>query len=532
MSAQLSSTASINFDPDKKTVASSLQSQDPEINFKDGRFTNPSNSESEVLSVRDSSKVFTANTTPQFQPLRLLVVDESSHVRQMCCEVAEGFGFVGVEAETITAAREILERKNTDVLILDLTWPESGSKSFLVEMKALSPNTFVIGMSSSATIASAVETMQIGACDYLSKPFPLHILTQAFERANRRLCFETERRKLQKAVNRWSGMGDALGQSEEMAKLYRVLSSAADSRHPVMIVGESGTGTELVARSIHSNSPDSSKPFVFVDCRSMSSDLLESTLFGGSRSASGKEGLLSRGLLTALDGGTVFLDGIEALTLGHQGRLAKTLQEKRIWHSNGIQGHNLSVRILAATSHDLTHVVNQGRFRMDLFRLLSVVNLKIPPLRGRSDDIAFLAERFLEKIGSTTGIPRTLSQETLRMLATYDWPENTLELEAAITHAYSVSAGSSLEIDHLPQRIQTYFRKKDEGRKHNLTPVRKPNDDQSQERVVPIATMEQYAILKALRRTSGDKILAAELLGIGKTTLYRKLKEYQALVKP
>jgi DNA-binding NtrC family response regulator len=527
MSAQLSSTASINFHPDKKTIASSPQSQDPEIDLaKHGQFANLSNGDPEVFSVRDSSKDFTTNATSQLQPLRLLVVDESSHVRRMCCEVAEGFGFVGIEAETIVAAREILVRKDTDVLMLDLTWPESGSRSFLAEVKALSPNAFVIGMSASATIANAVETMQTGACDYLSKPFPLHILTQAFERANRRLCFETERRKLQKAVNRWSGMGDALGQSAEMEKLYRVLSSAADSRHPVMIIGESGTGTELVARSIHSNGPDGSKPFVFVDCRSMSSDLLESTLFGRLRSASGKEGLLRRGLLASLEGGTVFLDGIEALTLDHQGRLAKTLKEKRIWYSDGMQGHNLSVRILAATSHDLTHMVNQGRFRMDLFRLLSVVNLKIPPLRGRSDDIAFLAERFLEKIGSMTGIPRILTQETLRMLETYDWPENTLELEAAITHAYSVSSGSKLEIDHLPQRIQTYFRKKDEERERDSLPVGKPNDYQPQERVVPIATMEQQAILKTLRQTNGDKILAAELLGIGKTTLYRKLKEY------
>jgi DNA-binding NtrC family response regulator len=172
------------------------------------------------MSVGDCSKALAANPTAFLQPIRLLVVDESDQVRQMCCEAAENFGFVGPEAETIPAARKILERKDTAILMLDLTRSEGEGQSFVAEMKSLCPNTLLIGMSASATIASAVETMRTGACDYLSKPFPLHVLPRAFERAAKRLCLDGELRKLQEAANGRSRIGDALGQSVEMENLY------------------------------------------------------------------------------------------------------------------------------------------------------------------------------------------------------------------------------------------------------------------------------------------------------------------------
>jgi two-component system response regulator HydG len=443
----------------------------------------------------------------------------------MCCEVAGSFGFVRTEAETISSARKILERQDTGVLLLDLTRAETEGQSLLAEIKSLSPNTLVIGMSASATIASAVETIRSGACDYLSKPFPLHVLAKAFERVAMRLCFDGERRKLQEAINRQSGMGDALGKSLEMEKLYLILSRVAGSRSPVTILGERGTGKELVARSIHSNGPDSSRPFVTIDCRS---DSLEHTLFGGLNSA----GTQSRGLLASLEGGTVFLDEIGSLSLDLQNRLATALREKKIWQMDGELPHSLSVRILAASTLDLTQMLNEGRFRKDLLRLLSLVNLRIPPLRGRPGDIAFLAERFLEKAGRVTGISRTLSHDTLQVLETYDWPENTQELECVITHACISSSGQKLEVDHLPQNILTFFRTKEAERERDLASRAKPKSGPQEDDVIPIAVMEKQAIVKALQQTNGDKRLAAKLLGIGKTTLYRKLKEYSVRVKP
>jgi DNA-binding NtrC family response regulator len=524
MSAQLSSTASKNLSPDKNALTLPSFLRDSDSFAKQDQSADQGNGRGTAAPAGERS-----NLSSHLPPLRLLVVDESSQVRRMCCEVAGSFGFVGTEAKTISSARKILERQDSDVLLLDLTRAESQGRSLLTEIKSLSPNTLVIGMSASATIATAVETIRSGACDYLSKPFPLHVLAQAFERVAMRQCFDVERRKLQEAVNCRSGIGDALGQSVEMEKLYQILSRVARSRHPVTILGESGTGKEIVARSIHSNGPDSSRPFVSVDCKSGS---LEYTLFGGLNSASGKTGRQWRGLLASLEGGTVFLDEIESLTLDLQERLARALREKRIWQIDGELSHSLSVRVLAASTVDLDQMVREGRFRRDLYMLLSLVNLKIPPLRGRPGDIAFLVERFLEKAAHATGISRTLSRGTLRVLETYDWPENTWELERAITQACILSSGEKIETDHLPPNILTFFRTKEAERKGAVSSGAKRKSGPQEDDVIPIAVMEKQVILKALQQTNGDKRMTAKLLGIGKTTLYRKLKEYSVDVKP
>jgi len=364
MSAPLSSTASKNLSPDKNALTLSSFVRDSDSDFaKQDQSVDQGNGRETGAPAGERSNTPSVVLTAHLPPLRLLVVDESRQVRRMCCEVAGSFGFVGAEAETISSARKILERQDTDVLLLDLTRAESEGQSLLREIKSLNPNTLVIGMSASATIATAVETIRSGACDYLSKPFPLHILAQAFERVAMRQCFDVERRKLQEAVNCRPGIGDALGQSVEMEKLYQILSRVARSRHPVTILGESGTGKEIVARSIHSNGPDSSRPFVSVDCKSGS---LEYMLFGGLNGASGKTGRQWRGLLASLEGGTVFLDEIESLTLDLQERLARALRERRIWQIDGELSHSLSVRILAASTVDLDQMVREGRFRRDL----------------------------------------------------------------------------------------------------------------------------------------------------------------------
>jgi two-component system response regulator HydG len=526
MSAQLSSTASI-VSPEKETTKLSSRLRDTNLSLANpDTSASESNAGVEVMSVGDCAKTMNTTSAAYLQSIRLLVADESDQVRQMCCEVAGGLGFVVEEARTITTARKILQRKDTAIVMLDLTRPEGEGQSLVAEMKSLCPNTLWIGMSASATIASAVETMRTGASDYLSKPFPSHVLVKVLERAAMRLCFEGERRKLQAAAN-WSEIGDQLGKSKQMEDLYRTLSIVARSTHPVMIVGEIGSGKEHVARSIHSNGANGSKPLISLNCKSMSSNLLEAELFGGLVSTSGEVGAQGRGLLASLGGGTVFLDEIDGLTLDLQGRLARALKERKIWQESGTRMQSHSVRILAATSHDLTQLVRSGSFRMDLCSLLSIVNLKIPPLRGRRSDIVLLAERFLEKIGHYSGTVRTLSQETRGALEVYDWPGNTLELEHAITYAVTLSSGPNLEINHLPQNILAFSRKAEPAdRKRPLASSGKPKEED----VLSIATMERRTIAKALRFVNGDKLKAAELLGIGKTTLYRKLKEYSVEV--
>lgn len=525
MSAKLSSTASEPIGPRTKQIELSPCLRDADAD-KYHLSANRSANGSTVSSIIDSSRSFNIDSPTQAQLPRMLVIDQSRQVRQTCSEVAEVFGFVAIEAETIPAARAVLKRGDCAILIVDLSEQEGTGRFLLAEIRSICPDALVIGMSTSATIASAVEIMRAGAFDYLSKPFPLDQLTRTFDRVHKRLCFDFERRKLRAIMSGSSGMIQTLGQSVGMENLYRVLSKVTDSKHPVMIVGESGTGKEQVARSIHSNSRESSRPFISVDCRSLSPISLEQMLFGEPISWAGEASSHRSGLLAAPEGGTVFLDEIGSLTRDLQARLAKAMKERVIPHPAGIRTDNLSVRILAASSCDLIQMLKDGRFRMDLYCSLSLVNLKIPPLRQRPEDIAFLAQRFLERIGRVTGVVRVLPEETLRVLEVYDWPENTRELETAITQACTLSPGPKVEVDHLPRNILMFAAAIDEKRKPTPVFARKLTSDAMEESVVPMAAMERQAILTALKQTNNDKIRAAKLLGIGKTTLYRKLKEY------
>lgn len=456
--------------------------------------------------------------------LHLLVLDQNTPIRKACCEIAEALELTVTEAASLDAARDILRQKGISILLLDVTHPEDGNQAFLKEIKINYPEISIIAMSSHASIADVVEIMRSGASDYLSKPFPLNVLTEALARAGGRWHFGIERRNLQETLKPHSKIVDALGQSAEMEKLYRTLSNVADSMHPVMILGESGTGKTLVAESIHFNSRQSSKPFVSLDCASLGPTLLEDMLFGANQTSVCKAEKMA--LLASHRGGTIFLDEIGDLPLDLQGKLMKALVEKEIFPRNETKAIRISVRVVAATSRDLMQMVRDGLFRMDLYRLLSVVNLRIPPLRGRPDDIAFLTKRFLEKIHQQTGISRTLSKETLEMLETYDWPDNVQELEDTIAHACSQLSGPELEPIHLPRKLLRFHRNmiSQEGASSHST--LDPDNLPRKHTVIPIAKVEEHAILDALRETNGDKLRAAELLGIGKTTMYRKLKEY------
>jgi len=248
---------------------------------------------------------------------------------------------------------------------------------------------------------------------------------------------------------------------------------------------------------------------------------VEEELFGSTTQYSSDEKDPSKhGLLTASQGGTVFLDEIGDLPLELQTRLMNALTSREIQPTSGSNAVRVSMRILAATSRDLTQMVKDGLFRTDLYRLLSVVNLRIPPLRGRPDDIAFLAKRFLEKIQGQTGLTRTLSNETLRLLETYDWPDNIRELESTIAWACSRTTGPKLEESHFPPKLLEFCREV------KMVQTTDPTSVPMEQRIIPISKMEKHAILDAIRETNGDKMMAAELLGISKTTLYRKLKEY------
>ncbi len=313
-----------------------------------------------------------------------------------------------------------------------------------------------------------------------------------------------------------------IGRSGEMEKLYRILSKVAQSTHPVLVLGESGTGKELVARTIHAYGPNSQKPFLPVDCGSLVPTLIESELFGYVKGAFTGANRAKDGLLVSAEGGTVFLDEIGELSLDLQAKLLRALQEKEVRPVGATHRVPMKARIVAATNRDLAAMVEKGTFRKDLFYRLNVVNLRLPSLRDRREDIPLLAAHFLDRISREHGVKFTLSDEALRTMMRHDWPGNVRELENSVERACALSSGPVLHLGDLPTQLQQQGL---EARRAAAA-----TGDSAPESAAPdvktLADLERDAILGAIRTLNGDKLQAARLLGIGKTTLYRKLKEY------
>jgi transcriptional regulator with PAS, ATPase and Fis domain len=323
---------------------------------------------------------------------------------------------------------------------------------------------------------------------------------------NRRLCDEMRSNQ---------GFGNIIGRTPEMDRLYRIIGKAALSAHPVLILGESGTGKEMVAHAIHYSGPFRDKPFVPVDCGSLVPTLIESELFGHVKGAFTGASHAKDGLLALAEGGTVFLDEIGELPLDLQSKLLRALQEKEIRPVGSTKQVSINVRIVAATNRDLEQAVGQGEFRRDLYFRLNVLSLRIPPLRERRQDIPLLVSTFLERLSRASGRKFAVSDDVMKALVAYDWPGNARELENSIERCCAVNSGPLIRTTDLPSSIT--------GARVRLS------EGQSETRIIRIADLEKQAIVGAIETLGGDKLMAAKLLGIGKTTLYRKLKEYQSI---
>src|SRR6202789_1500637 len=354
--------------------------------------------------------------------LHLLVVDEDAAIRSACCEIATDLGFVPQTVSSVEAARTLLRDQGIDILLLDLRSPLEEGLGLLHEIKALNPGLMVVAMTAFATVPAAVEAMRTGAADYLTKPFALDELTAVLERAMERRTVDGASRRLRETLRSPQGLGNMIGRSPQMDKLYRILAKVAQSSHPVLILGESGVGKELVARSIHSNGPHADRPFVPIDCGSLVPTLMESELFGYVKGAFTGANRAKEGLLASAEGGTVFLDEIGELPLDLQAKLLRALQEKEVRPVGSTVAKPISARVLAATNRDLAQMVEKGSFRKDLYFRLNVGNLRIPPLRARREDISALAVHFLERMEKESGVRRTFSDATLRVMSQYDWP--------------------------------------------------------------------------------------------------------------
>jgi DNA-binding NtrC family response regulator len=447
------------------------------------------------------------------QGAEVLVVDDEDTARSLCSDVLTGMGLRVRLAATTEQALEILDNSPIEIVVTDLKVPKLGGIELLKRIRDDHPEISVIILTQFGSIETAVEATRMGAEDYLTKPFHVADLRNKIERLLRSRDLDQENRLLREQLRTRPGFGGLIGVSAKMQKVYKLIEKVAQHNYPVLILGESGTGKELVARSIHYSGPRSNKPFVPVDCSALVPTLIESELFGYVKGAFTGAGQSKQGLIEAAEGGTLFLDEIGDLPVDLQSKLLRALQEREIKPVGATERVPISVRVISATNRDLDAAVRNGKFRQDLYFRLNVVQIKLPPLRERKSDIPLLISFCLEKFSDDPRQMRNFSEDALARLMAYDWPGNVRELQNVVERAVALGSGSVLHLADLPTSLQ-----------YGNSEVLPPSED-----VLQLEEVERRTILRALRETGGDKMAAARLLGIGKTTLYRKLKQYGAL---
>ena len=460
-----------------------------------------------------------ATATPK---MRVLVVNQDESARVACVEIARNLGY---EAEGVANCDEIvstLHRRSFDVILLDLPPDLDTGLETVAEIKGLYPRISLIVTAPVDSAALALTAVRRGASDYLNKPFTVDELASSLEDANRQMHVDAQTRQLTEKLRAQEGMGRLIGRSPEMEKLYRMIAKVAQTSHPVLILGESGTGKELVARTIHSSGPNAEKPFLPVDCGSLVPTLVESELFGYVKGAFTGANHAKEGLLVSAGAGTVFLDEIGELSLELQAKLLRALQEREVRPVGATHRVPIKARIVAATNRDLAIMVDRGAFRKDLFYRLNVVNLRLAPLRQRREDIPLLVAHFLNKINRGHAGRFSIHKHALNTMMEYDWPGNVRELENAVERGVAMVSGGEIQLGDLPTQLQNEGVAALRGARKQVA-----QPQQSEVRtIMPLALQERKAIIEAIRCVNGDKLAAARYLGIGKTTLYRKLKEY------
>ena len=452
-------------------------------------------------------------------PSDVLVADADSSCLEFCTNALQHLNLTTHGARDAELVMEALESGLADVLILSHELPGAEGLELLRHIHYWYPETQVVIIDAGPSYAAAVEAVKTGAFDYLPKPLDSLALRHTIERAMEQYRVEAGQHSMMSGSPMMDGAWGIVGANPAMIKLYKLIGKVAGNLHPVLILGESGTGKELVARAIHYSGSRQSRPFVPVDCGALVPTLMESELFGHERGAFTGAERSKDGLLKVAEGGTVFFDEIGELPLELQAKLLRALQEKEIRPVGSTRRIRIDLRVIAATNRKLEQEVRDGRFRKDLYFRLNVVTLRLPPLRDRMDDIEKLTDTFLDRIAKNTDQRRKkISQDALRLLKSYSWPGNVRELENFVERAMALSSGEILEPVDFPTHISTPLN-------HSGHPSEQPLRRVG--RVLPMAEVERHAILDAIAEAKGDKLLAAQLLGIGKTTLYRRLREYE-----
>ena len=452
---------------------------------------------------------------------RVLVVDDEASMRDFLGICLRRAGHEVELAASGAVALAALSARAADVVVTDLRMPgEVDGLGLLTAVRTRYPDTEVILVTAFATADTALAAMKQGAYDYLTKPFKVDEINAVIGRALEKRALVAENAALRDQVAGRVRMAQLLGRSKAMQRVFELIGKIHSTRTSVLITGESGTGKELVARALHTEGSRASGRFVAVNCGAIPEELMESELFGHLKGSFTGAVSDRPGLVREADGGTLFLDEIGELSLGLQVKLLRVLQEKKVKPVGGHTELDVDVRVVAATNRELEDEVARGAFRQDLFYRLNVIEVRIPPLRQRREDIALLVEHFLKKQAKEVGRPITVSAAALKLLEDYDFPGNVRELENVIERAVALSSSDDLDVDDLPRLRTTAVRSVVEAASAGLE---LPADGIDLDRLV--AEYERAWVAKALDKTGGVRKKAAVLLGISfRSMRYRLAK--------
>ncbi|MBI5632876.1 MAG: sigma-54-dependent Fis family transcriptional regulator [Nitrospirae bacterium] len=458
---------------------------------------------------------------------KILIIDDDESIIWVVKKALEPAGYK-ISSRTRLASGLRAAEDQPPVILLDLVLPDGNGLDGLRELRSSHPDTIVIMITANAMMESTITAMKEGAYDYLEKPFDIEELKLLADKAFKDLALQQELRELKKAAFE-TETPQMVGKSPKMLKVFKDIGRVASKDITVLITGESGTGKELVAKAIHLNSRRSTGPFVAINAASIPKDLLESELFGYKKGAFTGAARDKTGRIEAAHGGTLFLDEIGEMEQNLQAKLLRFLQEKEFSPLGSNDTIKADVRIIGATNRDLSEAVSQGRFREDLYYRFNVVQIKVPPLRERKEDVPLLIKSFLrEAVEKLETGEKELSKETKVFLEKYDWPGNVRELENVIKRACVLSTGTIIEKkDLLIEEANSYSIKDflEEKLKRYLKDMAKITNFNLYDTV--LSEVEKALISIVLKETNGNQLKTARLLGINRNTLRTKIKEYK-----
>ncbi len=427
-----------------------------------------------------------------------------------------GFNVVWTTSSERALAMLLESTIELDVVLTDLRMPGGGGLELCQAVHERDPSLPVIVITAFGSIRNAIDAIRTGAYDFITKPFDLPVLAIALDRAiaHRALRRELDQLRSQNA----EAPGSLVGKSQSMRRIWDLIERAAGSESTVLVTGESGTGKELVARALHRRSARATGPFIAINCAAVPEALLESELFGHVRGAFTDARTDRTGLFVRANGGTLFLDEIGDMPITMQTKLLRALQERTVRPVGSEREVPIDVRVIAATHRDLESEVSAGRFRSDLFFRIHVIEIALPPLRARGGDVLLLAQSFTTKLGEKAGRPNIrISHAAAERLVAYDWPGNVRELENSIERAVALAHTDEILPDDLPDRVRRVASSASPG--EELT---------NSTELVTLDEMERRYILRVIRQVGGSKKVAAQVLGLDRSTLYRKLERWKA----